>query len=413
LNIFGRNIFKTHRIVKVFPMKKLIFIILILAAIILLIIILVQKTRSTGKELKFAQNQETTCEWSGIPGFYLSHYTDTVFAAENYISSWRIHFVDVGQGDAILVQAAGKNILVDGGDRSSGITDYLKQINLDTLHWVIATHPHADHIAGLIPVFRSFPVIRVVDNGKSHNSGIYRTYRFLVDSVKADYTKGFAGWTADIADSFEIHVIHPDTIESFGTNDASLVLRMRLEDTYLLLTGDSEHKAEEAILSTGVNIRSHILKAGHHGSKTSSGRTFLQQVQPQTTIIMCAENNKYGFPHAEALHNIFYSGSQIYRTDHHGSILIVKDQNSYQVYHEKGESLQDHMHADLSFRININKATEKELTRIIHIGPATARQIIEKRPFGSIDDLSALRGIGEKKIEDIKAQGLATVGPEI
>jgi competence protein ComEC len=394
-------------------MRKLIFIILILSAIVFLIVILVHKTGHIKNKTRALQNPETTFDLSGIPEFYLSKYTDTAIAADNYNNSWRIHFIDVGQGDAILVQTEGTNVLVDGGDRSSGITDYLEQIQIDTIQWVIATHPHADHIAGLIPVLRKYPVVNVMDNGKSHNSVIYQTYRFLVDSVKADYTKGFAGWTADITDSFEIKVIHPDTLETYGTNDASLVLRMRLDDTYLLFMGDAEHKAEDMIISKGANIRSHILKAGHHGSKTSSSNAFIQEVQPRTTIIMCAENNKYGFPHAEVLYNFFNSGSQIYRTDHNGTVLIVKDQNSYQVYHEKGETFHDQMFDEITFQININTASEKELTRIIHIGPATARKIIEKRPFASIDELSAIHGIGEKKIEDIKSQGLASVGPEI
>jgi competence protein ComEC len=351
----------------------------------------------------------TDSEPAGIPEFYLTDTEITTTLVDEYVKSWRIHFLDVGQGDAILIQGNGQNILVDGGDKGSGIVQHLTRLLIDTIHWVIATHPHADHIAGLVPVLRTFPVLNVMDPGVSHSSALYRTYRSLVDSATTSYTRGFAGWSHSFTTDFEMQVLHPDTLGSYNLNDVSLVVRMKMGETYALFTGDAEHPAERAMLKRGEILTSHIIKVGHHGSKTSSCTDFLQAVNPEMAFISCGLDNKYKFPHAEAITGLQQIGTRLFQSDIHGNILILVNEKGYSVFPEKSGEVQ-FVETSTTIKIDINTADLQSLIQIIHIGETTARAIIANRPFASIDDLARVRGIGPGRLADIKAQGLAGVG---
>ena len=272
---------------------------------------------------------------SGIPAFFLEKEPDPAKAAEDYHNAWRIHFFDVGHGDAILLQGNGYNILVDGGDRGSGIREYLLELAIDTLHWVVATHPHADHIAGLIPVLRHFPVLNVMDPGVRHTSLTYDTFRFLVDSTAAIFHKGMAGWTHSFCDQFAMQVIHPGADFKGGLNDMSLVIRVQMGNTFALFQGDAEHRAEKSILNSGFPIKSHLLKTGHHGSRTSSSDDYIAQVQPEVAFILCGENNKYRLPNEETLSTLTKYGSTIYQSNTHGNILVLIDEQGYRVFPKK------------------------------------------------------------------------------
>jgi beta-lactamase superfamily II metal-dependent hydrolase len=190
------------------------------------------------QEFALSENVLET-EPDGIPDFYLDKTQTNTTAVDEYFESWRIHFLDVGQGDAILIQGDGQNILIDGGDKGSGIVQHLLQLSVDTLDWIIATHPHADHIAGLLPVLRTFPVINLMDPGVSHTSALYKTYQTLVDSAVASYTQGFAGWSHSFTAEFGMQVLHPDTMNEYNLNDISLVVRIKMGATYALFTGDA------------------------------------------------------------------------------------------------------------------------------------------------------------------------------
>lgn len=352
---------------------------------------------------------------SSVPAFYLGHHADTLSALAQYAASWKIHFVDVGQGDAILIQGDNKNLLIDGGDAGSGIMDYLLSLNIDTLHWVFVTHPHADHIAGLLPVFRKIPVINVADPGFNHSSALYRNYRALVDSAATVYLKAFSGWSLAFSPGYELQVIHPDTLTAYDINNVSLVLRLKMNDIYALFTGDAEGKAERAILKREASIRSHILKVGHHGSKTSSGFEFVGAVNPELAVIQCGEGNKYGFPHIETLGVLQQWGSKQLRSDQQGDILVLVNGTQYSVFYGRKDEvlladiisvagLEMHSRPDA---VDINSADVAALIKIVHVGETTAHHIIRSRPFATVDELTRVRGIGKRKIKDIKKQGLA------
>jgi competence protein ComEC len=348
---------------------------------------------------------------TGIPEFYLEDQKDTIAAVDAYHNSWRIHFFDVGQGDAILLQGKGKNILIDGGDRGTSVINHLTKLAIDTLHWVVATHPHADHIGGLLPVFRKFPVVNVLDPGVSHASSLYKSYRALVDSAASSYTRGFAGWSYNFTEDFAMQVIHPDTLASYDLNNSSLVVRVKMGDTYALFTGDMEKKAERAVLQRGDSIKSQLLKVAHHGSKTSSSVEFLAQVQAEVGILLLGHGNKYGFPHAETMFGLQNQNTTLYQSSLHGSVLALVNQQGYTIFTERDTTVEpvESNHATVAF-VDVNSADLQTLTLIRHIGEATALGIIENRPFVSLDDLQRVRGLGPARIADIKAQGLAVIG---
>ena len=392
------------------PKNQILFLVIILV-LVFVAILLIRSNNNNKEQPQISVTASYTFQekdLSGIPDFYIrKHKYAPSEAIEKYHDSWRIHFIDVGQGDAILIQGKGKNILIDGG-RTSEAHNYLLSLEVDTLHWVIATHPHADHIGGLVHIFRHYPVLKVMDNGMSHTSQLYRTYRFLIDSIQAQYIRGYNGFAHSFSDEFVMDVMHPDTLASYSVNNASLVLGFQMGLIRTLLTGDVESAGEMAILHRNTDIESHILKVAHHGSRTSSRAEFLSEVNPRFSIISCAKDNSYGFPHKETMLALNNQDNKILRTDIHGNILAIIEGEWYEFYKEFTATY-EYEDAFITEKVDINSANINDLIKIIHIGETTAREVIANRPFSCLDDLQRVRGIGAKRIADIKEQDLAVV----
>ncbi len=246
-----------------------------------------------------------------------------------------LHFIDVGQGDAIFLRTPRKNLLVDGGVRNSGVTGYLQDLEIDTIHLVIGTHPHADHIGGLIEVFQRFVVLEVIDPGVTHTTVTFRDYLTAIEEQNITFTVGRKGMEWSLSDEASMHVLHPSHPSGNRLNDASIVARLDLGEIRVLLTGDAEQPGEQAMLSDPESLRAHILKVGHHGSNTSSTWSFLQAVQPEVSVIMCGLNNRYGHPHEEVLMRLSNIGTDIFRTDHHGHVVIEIQDGEYTVNTQK------------------------------------------------------------------------------
>lgn len=239
----------------------------------------------------------------------------------------KVHFIDVGQGDAILVQtAAGQSMLIDAGENNQGgeVINYLKSQGVKELDIVVGTHPHSDHIGGLDTVVNNLPVKKVYLPKVTHTS---KTFRDLLQAVKDSGLKvstaqagielpldGIkAAFVAPVADSYD------------SLNNYSAVIKLDYGSQSFLLTGDAETQSEDQILDSGANIRATVLKVGHHGSSTSTSLEFLQAVRPQYAVIMLGEDNPYGHPHAEILERLQEAGIEIYRTDRDGTIVFSTD----------------------------------------------------------------------------------------
>ncbi len=314
-----------------------------------------------------------------------------------------VHFIDVGQGDAVLVLTPSKTMLIDAGPRDGNAAGYLQSVGVTEIDIVIATHPHADHIGGMPDIFRSFPVREIIDPGVMHSTLTYTRYLELIDKLDIPYTEGRKGMRIDLCTDVFAEIIHPSCPDEEFLNDASIVIVLVLGNLRVLLTGDIERKSEEILLDGNndfvASLQSHIFKVPHHGSPTSSHVDFIEAVNPELSIIMCGLHNSYGNPHRLTLAALEAAGSDVLRTDLNGHIVIRTDGESYVVEVERDAP-------PLPSLININTASLEELQLIVHIGPERAKQIIRLRPFESADDLVRVDGIGPARLADIKRQNI-------
>jgi competence protein ComEC len=241
-----------------------------------------------------------------------------------------VSFLDVGQGDAILIESPdGRQMLVDGGQYPSLL---LSRVGEQLPFWdksidlVVATHPDADHVAGLVDLFESYEVGQVITNGSHAESGT--GYFGLVSAVQQANTpiQGVVGGEViALGSDVRIEILHAGALPgSDEENDESIVMRLVYGDFSLLLTGDAEQTAEMALLNSGKEVQSAVLKAGHHGSNSSSCAEFLQAVHPQIVVISGADE-RYDHPHEDVLARIAETGATVMRTDELGTIELISD----------------------------------------------------------------------------------------
>lgn len=237
-----------------------------------------------------------------------------------------VHFIDVGQGDATLLQTPeGANILVDAGVAKEGATvvQTLREHGVESLDLVIATHPHADHIGGMRAVLEAFPVKRYVDSGRVHTSQTYVKLLETIDAKNIPFEVATIGDTYRFDSGVSLRVVHTDANAAL-INDASVSVRAVYGDVSLLLTGDAEKEGEARMLQHGP-LQSTVYKAGHHGSNTSSSDALLQAVRPSYVIFSYGANNSYGHPHREVVERIRTLGASTFETAKDGTITMTTD----------------------------------------------------------------------------------------
>lgn len=252
----------------------------------------------------------------------------------------QVHFIDVGQGDSVLIRSDGYNILIDAGENNKGqtVVAYLKSQGVETLDLVIGTHPHSDHIGGLDVVINEMDVKRVLMPGlKKSVVPTTKTYRDLLTAIKNK------SLTATVSKPGQTYTFGKGVLTVLGPvddyddlNDTSLVARFDYNGHSFLFTGDMEKGAEQDLLDSGADVSSEVLKLGHHGSSTSSSKTFFEAVDPAYCIASCGEDNDYGHPHKETLQRVQQSGAELYRTDYQGSIVFTIQNGKLVITTQKG-----------------------------------------------------------------------------
>lgn len=243
----------------------------------------------------------------------------------------RVHFIDVGQGDSIFIESPnGKTMLVDGGVKGAGqkVVSYLKELGVNKLDIVVATHPDADHIGGLIPVLNSIDIGQFYDSGKVHTSQTFEEMLTLIDTKNIPYNVPKTGDSIAFDDDINVKVLNANE-HATDNNDASIVLKVTYGNVSFLLTADAGIALEKEMMQN--DVKATILKAGHHGSNTSSSPEFIQKVHPEVTILGYGEGNKYGHPHAEVVERLQAIGSKIYATAEAGTVIVSTDGVNYDV----------------------------------------------------------------------------------
>ncbi len=244
-----------------------------------------------------------------------------------------VHFIDVGKGDSILVKAGDKIMLVDGGRKERGpkLVSYLKSQGVTSIDVLVSTHPHADHIGGLLAVLKEFPVKRVVDSGIAHPSQTYEAYLTLIDQLDIPYSAGAAGQAIDLGSAVKVEVLAPPSPPNEGgINENSIVLRVAHGNVTFLLMGDAGVPEENYLLSSGYSLRSDVYKVPHHGSWYSASEPFISRVKPEVSVIEVGPNN-YGHPAPGTLAMLRDAGSVVYRTDLNGDVVVTSDGRSFRV----------------------------------------------------------------------------------
>lgn len=315
------------------------------------------------------------------------------------------HFIDVGQGDATLFEFDGYAILIDTGNWNGDETvRYLEAQGVDKLDIVVGTHPDADHIGQLDQVVEQFEVGEVWMSGNASTSNVFIRALEAIETKEVDYYEPRAGETFDVG-PMDIEVLHPEEVTG-AANEESISLKLTYGKVRFIMTGDAGVKEEQEMIDRGMELDAEILHLGHHGSNTSTSNAFLKAVSPEVAIYSAGRDNSYGHPHAEILAAVENTGAEVYGTDVNGTIRIGTDGTSYEIVeNQEGVPVEGKNRC-----IDINIASSAELQEIEGIGPAFAEDIIAARPFESLEELDAIKGIGPGTIDAITEQGLACIG---
>ncbi len=241
-----------------------------------------------------------------------------------------IHVLDIGQGDATLISKDGKWALIDSGDvdHRPQMKEYLRQYGVSALSKVIVTHPHADHIGGMLAVFQTAEIEEIYDDGIPTTTNTYRTYLKNIKAKNIRYHKVGAGDTIPLFDGVVFEVLAPVKVlknerGEADLNNNSVAGRLVYGNFAMMFTGDAEKEEEKTILENGGNVKCDVLKVGHHGSRTSSSPAFVKAVAPKVGIISLAAGNSYGHPHAKTLKTLEKNKVEIFRTDRDGTVTVT------------------------------------------------------------------------------------------
>jgi len=254
-----------------------------------------------------------------------------------------VYFIDIGQGDAILIQTPENNfVLIDTGSKKydDTLVNFIRNLGVVTLQAFIATHPHEDHIGGCVKLFEQFEILNVYHPGYEMSS---QTYQDFIEAAENEfcpiYTDDYLdpGDFIEISNNYDIECqILSINKDADNANDASIVLKLEFNDVSFLFTGDIESEVEEYLVDYW-DVDIDILKVAHHGSSSSSTEFFLYEATPDIAVISVGEDNTYGHPHQEVLDRLEYHCQSIYRTDINGDITVTVDREGkdYSVACEK------------------------------------------------------------------------------
>jgi competence protein ComEC len=293
--------------------------------------------------------------------------------------------LDVGQGDGFLILTPErKAVLIDAGppEAADRVREALARYGVTQLDLVVATHPHADHIGGMVAVLDAVPVRLFLDSGQPHPT---RTYTRMLEKIRE---KGIRFVVAEAGQEFELgtgvtlSILAPFPMRLQGTrsdeNANSIVVRLSYRAFSMLFTGDSERETEERLIEhedTTAPLTARVLKVAHHGSRHSTTHAFLERVRPEVALISCGADNEYGHPAPETLARLRRWVRELHRTDLEGEIVIRSDGRRYEIHTERTATAED------LWRGRRPRARVEAPAREDH-GPAARQEVVTAVPGG-------------------------------
>jgi competence protein ComEC len=235
-----------------------------------------------------------------------------------------VSYIDVGQGDSELLQSGGHNMLIDAGPSDAGptVVNYLKSHGVSNLDIVVTTHPHEDHIGGMVDVLNAFPVSLYVDNSETTTTATYENVMSTLKSKQTPYAVVTTGKTIPFVDGITVNVLNPSALTG-DLNEDSVVLKVTDGSEKFLFMGDASKYTGDP--------SAQVLKVTHHGSNSGSSPSFLAKVKPEVAVIEVGAGNSYDHPTQKTLTNLENAGAKIYQTDENGNIIIKSDGSSYTI----------------------------------------------------------------------------------
>lgn len=241
----------------------------------------------------------------------------------------KIHFIDVGQGDAILLQQGDECMLVDAGDNDKGsfVCQYLSSAGVEYLTYLCVTHPDADHCGGVDDVLEMYGTTNLLMAQCTNDTVTYDEMMYSIEKTASSVEYPSSGDTYRLGEA-DITILCPlkDTVGVYeDTNDYSIGILVEYGDISCVMCGDASENVEMDIVSSGIDIDADILKLGHHGSNTSSCDAFLDAVSPDYAVISAGIDSKYGHPHQEVMQRLQERRIGVFRTDLQGTVVVTTD----------------------------------------------------------------------------------------
>jgi len=282
-----------------------------------------------------------------------------------------VHFLDVGQGDSeFIVLPDGKSMLIDAGESDYGntVVNYIKNLGYSKIDYLVATHPHADHIGGMAKVVQSFSIGAVYMPNATTTTQTFADFITAIKSAGLTITTAKAGVSIFNSNSVSVSVIAPNSTSYDDLNNYSAVIKITYNSNSFLFMGDAEEHSENEITA---DVTADVLKVGHHGSYSSTSQTFLNKVSPKYAVISVGADNDYGHPAQITLDKLSSAGTTVYRTDKDGTVIFMSDGTN--------------ITADKLPSANTDSSTAVTTTNVIISGVDKAAELVTIKNNGTSD----------------------------
>ncbi len=283
-------------------------------------------------------------------------YKFGVFDKSSKKDTLTVHFIDVGQGNAVLLEIHNHYALIDGGDADSVIilTEYLENLGIKKLDYVIATHYDTDHLYGIVNIMYRFDVGEIIAPEYKADTRIYRSFQNALKAVDKISRQPNVGEVIDLH-GVDMICVSPCENEYENENDYSIGFKVVYEENSFLLCGDATRHSEDDMLANSIDLDSDVYLVSHHGSSTSSTKAFLEAVTPSISVISVGEDNDFGHPTKKVLKRLKNIDSKIYRTDKLGNIIISSDGKNLSVKCDNRKNIFDTTENDkVNYIVNLN-----------------------------------------------------------